>query len=215
VLGATERALQCGVVRHLGDAQRQRDLVALCAAERSLAVPAIGQVGERPGECLRHVEPPRERRCDLAHRGHVRLELAHGPGQAGGHLQRACRMRRRRVRQRAQHAPEPLARRAVHHGHLVLDQVPAEDLRGDVCIGHAAGVEQQAEVVGIADGVLAGAGAARQPDREQRPLQTVLERQPHPEIGRQAERAGDLRGANPSGVERGRTCHDPTLPDDR
>ena len=104
VLGAAEHALQPCVVRHLGDPQRQRDLVALGAAERPLAVPAVGQVGERPDERLRHVEPPREQLGDLAHRGHVRLEHAHGPGNAGGQLQRACRRRRRGIRQRAQHA---------------------------------------------------------------------------------------------------------------
>jgi hypothetical protein len=45
---ASEHALESGVHRDVDDPHRQRELLALRAAERSMAVPALQQVGEEP-----------------------------------------------------------------------------------------------------------------------------------------------------------------------
>jgi hypothetical protein len=90
---------------------------------------------------------------------------------------------------------------------MVLTEVAAEELRGDVGVGHAGGMKQQARVVRLSQRVGVGAQALPEPRREQRALQAMLERQPHTEIGRQAEHADDLRGADSFGTHHSSCRH--------
>ena len=78
----------------------------------------------------------------------------------------------------------------------------AEDLGPVGGIRRARRVEEQAGIERLPGRLGVDAETPAEPYREQRGLQAVLERQRHPEIGRQAEGAGDLGGAQPIGVWR-------------
>jgi hypothetical protein len=164
-------------------------------------------VREQAGERVGHPQAPGKHLGDLAHRRHVRLEGAHGLRQPLDELQRPHRPRARRARQRAHDPAERLARGAEHDRRLVLAEVAAEELRANVGVGHACGMKQQARVVRLSQRVDIGAQALPEPRREQRALQAMLERQPHTEIGRQAEHADDLRGADSFGTRHSTCCH--------
>ena len=71
---------------------------------------------------------------------------------------------------------------------------PAEDLRPELRVRRAAGVEEQARVVGVPARLDVEPEALAQPGGEDRGLETVLERQAHTEVGRQAEGADHLSG---------------------
>ena len=75
-------------------------------------------------------------------------------------------------------------------------QRPAEDLRGDVRIRRAAGMREQAGVVGLARRRAVDAEPLGEPGRDQRGVQAVLERKPHTEIGGKAQRGHELRAAD-------------------
>jgi hypothetical protein len=68
-------------------------------------------------------------------------------------------------------------------------QRPAEDLRGDVGLGRAAGVAEQAGVVGLRCARSVDAQPVGQAHGDQRRVQAVLEREGHAEVGRQASAA--------------------------
>jgi hypothetical protein len=72
----------------------------------------------------------------------------------------------------------------------------AEHLRRDVRLGRAAGVREQARVVGLRGGLAIDAQPVGYPHRDQRRLQAVLEREAHAEVRRQAKRPNQLGGAD-------------------
>jgi hypothetical protein len=72
----------------------------------------------------------------------------------------------------------------------------AEDLRGDVRIGRAPGVGEQAGVVGLRDALAIDAEAVGEAHGDQGAVQAVLQREPHPEVRRQAKGGDQLRAAD-------------------
>jgi hypothetical protein len=75
-------------------------------------------------------------------------------------------------------------------------------------VGGAASVRQQAGVEGLRGGPAIDAEAVSDPHGDQRPVQAVLEREGHAEIGRQAER-GDYLGCPDRVVALRPDCHAP------
>ena len=133
----------------MNDAHGQRDLVVLRTTGLALAVPALGDVTEQRAYRPREPKPVGEHVRDLAEGGEMFLEDQRDPGQpvrelAGAHERRAVR-RSDRAKEAGHHLrprPEP-GRSRVPRQRVV----GAEDLGGDVGIGRAADVEQQAGVV--------------------------------------------------------------------
>ena len=72
---AAEHALERRIAGHVGDAHRQWDLVAFRAARVTLAVPALGEVGELRPNGGGKTEPVAEHLADLAERGDKTFEL--------------------------------------------------------------------------------------------------------------------------------------------
>ena len=83
---------------------------------------------------------------------------------------------------------------AVHHRQVVSRHAAGEDLRPELRVRGAAGVKEQARVVGVPARLGVEAEVLAKPGGEDRGLQTVLERQAHAEVGRQAEGADHLSG---------------------
>jgi hypothetical protein len=75
------------------------------------------------------------------------------------------------------------------------ERIP-EGLRGDVRIGRAAGMGEQGDVVGLGRRRRVDPEPFGEPACDEGAVQAVLEGEPHPEIGGQAERADELRGAH-------------------
>ena len=90
---------------------------------------------------------------------------------------------------------------------MVTRHATSEDLRPELRVRGAAGVEEQACVVGVPARVDVEAEVLAQSGGEDRGLQTVLERQAHTEVGRQAEGADHL--SSPYAFLH---WHDPTEP---
>jgi hypothetical protein len=112
---------------------------------------------------------------------------------AGAHKRRAAR-RGDRPEESGDHLgprPEPdrsrVARQRV---------VATEDLGGDVGVGRAADVEEQARVVGLRRRLWVDAQTVCEPHREQRAVQPVFERNADAQVRRQRERSDHLRGAD-------------------
>ena len=135
---------------------------------------------------------------DLAESGEMFLEDRGDPGKAVGKLAGAHERRAARRRDRAQEAGDHLGPRPEAGGSRVPRQrvVGAEDLGGDVGIGRAADVEQQARVVRLRRRLRIDAQTVGKPHREQRAVQPVLERHPDAEVRRQRERGDHLRSAD-------------------
>ena len=125
-------------------------------------------------------------------------------------MKRANERRPAGIGQRPQQPREDLSRRPVHERVEVGRQRTAEDLRGDVDLGRAAGVREQAGVVGLGCCPSVDAEPVGEAHRDHRRLQPVLERKCHPQICRQAERGDQLGGAD-SLVAVRLGCHAATL----
>ena len=87
----------------------------------------------------------------------------------------------------------------------------AEHLRGDVGVGGAARMAKQTGVVGLRCRRRIEPEPASEPRRDQRAVQPVLEREPHAEVGGQAQRRDHLRAADLLDALRRLVCHAPTL----
>jgi hypothetical protein len=72
----------------------------------------------------------------------------------------------------------------------------AEDLGGDVRIGGAPRVGQQAGVIGLRRSRAVDAEPIAEPHRDHRGVQPMLERKPHAEVRGQAQGRNQLRGAD-------------------
>ena len=193
---APDHALERGVHREMHDPHRQRDRLALRPAERAVAVPAVGEVGEQAAHGGREPQALGEHARHLARGGEVRTLFPRHPRHPAGELQRARRRRAPGVGERAHEPGEDLAPGATEDGVEMGGERTAEDLRGDVRLRGAAGVEEQARVVGLRGLVVADPEALREPHRDQRAVQAVLERESHPEVRREAERRHQLRAAD-------------------
>ena len=89
---------------------------------------------------------------------------------------------------------------------LVVSEA-AEELRGDVRIGGATRMSKQTGVVHLRRRRRVDPEPVSEPARDQRALQPVLEREPHAEVGRQAQRPDHLRGAGLLAALGRRICH--------
>ena len=200
LVGLVQHALDSGVARHVDDAQRKRDVLPRCPPERTGAVPALGQVREQRRHGCRQPDALREHLGHLAGGGQMRPQRPHRPRRAAGDLEHAARRGDARRRQRTCDAGRVLRSRSEQHRQVVLGHAAAEDLRGELRVGRATRVEEQARVVRLAPGLDIDAQAFAETHGEQRALQAVLERQPHPEIRCEAEAADDLGGPDTIGV---------------
>jgi hypothetical protein len=86
----------------------------------------------------------------------------------------------------------------------------AEDLGGYVGVGGATRVREHAGVVGLRGRLGIEPEAVGESGRDQGALQPVLEREPHAEVGGQAQRRDHLGGANLLGPLGRLVCHVPT-----
>ena len=150
VLHSTQQTLEGGVNGDVDDPHRQRDLLPLRAAERSPAVPALGEIGEEA--CHRRGKRRSRRPASLPPRTSPSgADAALGPSSAArarpGRRARAPTYRARAARGEAPtrtSRPDPYMTGVKMSGQRV-----AEDLGGDVRIGGAARVGEQAGVVGM------------------------------------------------------------------
>jgi hypothetical protein len=71
-----------------------------------------------------------------------------------------------------------------------------EQLGGDLGIGGAAGIEQQARVIRLRRRLGVDSQAFTKPHREQRAVQAVLEGQPHAQVRGQTQRCNYFRGTD-------------------
>jgi hypothetical protein len=72
----------------------------------------------------------------------------------------------------------------------------AENLRRDVRVRGAARMGEEANVVGLRDGLAVDAEPVGEPHRNQGAMQAVLEREPHAGVRRQAQRRDQLRASD-------------------
>ena len=79
------------------------------------------------------------------------------------------------------------------------DQRIAEDLGGDMGVGGAARMGEQACVIGLRGGGRVAPKPVGESSRDQCRVQPVLEREAHAEVGGQAERADHLGRTDPLG----------------
>ena len=192
---AAQHALEGGVGGDVHDPHRQRDLLALRAPERPLAVPALREVGEQSRH--RRGRPRRRRASPPPRRPPRPPAAASGPSAAArARPGRPGPAPHVRLRQRPQQPEEHLTARSVHDGVEMRRQRAAEDLRRDVRVGGAADVGQQGRVVGLRRRGAVDAEPVAEPHRDQRGLEPVLEREAHPEVGGQAQRCDQLRASH-------------------
>jgi hypothetical protein len=88
--------------------------------------------------------------------------------------------------------PEP-GRHAIGRQRVII----AEGLGGDLRIGGAADVEQQARIVDLRGRLRVDAQPLAEPHGDQRALQAVLEGHPDPEVRGQRQRRDHLSGTDP------------------
>ncbi len=175
----------------------ERDLVPAEAGRLALAVPALGEVDEQAPHRGGHAEPVAEHLRDLAHGGDVALMSSKGPRELAGDLQRARRQCPVLAGQRAQDAGHRLRPRAEHHrGEVPQERAVVEEVGGDLGVGGAPDVEEQAAVVRLRRGRRVDPEPLAESDGDQGAVQAVLEREAHAEVGRQAERGDHLGRAD-------------------
>jgi hypothetical protein len=208
MLLAPEQALEGGVDGDVDDPHRQRDLFALRAAKRALAIPALGEVGEEAVHGRGKADPLGQHLRDLAHGGEVRTLLPGQPRQPARDLEGANGDCTTRLGQRAEEPAEDLASRPVEDGVEMGGQRVAKDLGGDVGVGGAARMGEEAGIVGLRGRRLVNPEALGEPGRDQGAVQPVLEREAHTEVGGQAERADHLGRTDPLGTR----CFGPHRP---
>ena len=90
---APEVELEGGVGGHVDDPHRQRDLLVLSSPQRTVAVPAVGQVGEKVRDRCGSAGLLGEHPGNLAGGGERRARLPRHPRQPPGGLGGACRAR--------------------------------------------------------------------------------------------------------------------------
>ena len=212
VLLAAQHALEHRVARDVNDSERQRDLILLGPAERALAVPAFGEMDEEAVDRRREREALGQHLRDLADRRQVRIPFLPSLGQPAGDLQRAGGWRAPRRRKRAHDPGQHLTLRSECRGDEVPRHRAAEDLRGHVGIRGAAGIHQQAGVVGLRGRRAVDSETVRELHCHQRAVQALLERKAHPQVGGQAERRRNLRGAHSLTPRRCLLRHAATVP---
>ena len=188
---------------------------ALAAAERALAVPAIREMDEEPVDRRGAARAARPASAPPRRSPPGEDPSSRCLGQPAGDLQRAGGCRAPRRRKRAHDPGQHLTLRPEGRRDEVLRHRAAEDLRRDVGIRRAAGVHQQARVVGLRGRRAVDPEAVRQPHRDQRAVQALLERKAHPQIGGQAKRRGHLGGTHSVAPRRCHGRHAATVPQGR
>jgi hypothetical protein len=169
------------------DAHRQRDLVLLCASGLALAIPALGDVAEQGADGPWNPEPVGQHLCHFAEGREMFFEHERDPRKAEGKLTRAHEWRVSWRGDRAQEAGDHLSPRPESDRGRVRRQsvIGAEELGGDVGVGRAADVEQQARVVRLRRRLRIDAQTIGKPHCNKRALQPVLERNSDAEVRRQ------------------------------
>ena len=214
VLRAAEKTLEGGVCRDVDDPHRHGDLPALGPAQRALAVPALGEVGEQTRHGRGSADPIRQHPRDLAGRAQGGTRFASHPRKPAGGLKRANERRAARIGQRAEQPREDLSRRPVHERVEAGRQRAAEDLRGDVGLGRAAGVREQAGVVGLRCASVGRRpacrrGASRSPSSAARARTEMPCRDLSPGRARRSARRCGLARCLPARLPRGDTIPSP------
>jgi hypothetical protein len=83
----------------------------------------------------------------------------------------------------------------IHRVQMGRERI-AEGIRRDVRVRGAARMGEEAGVVGLRDGLAVDAEPVGEPHRNQGAMQAVLEREPHAEVRRQAQRRDQLRASD-------------------
>ncbi|MGE5289379.1 MAG: hypothetical protein ACM3ML_19700 [Micromonosporaceae bacterium] len=192
---ARQAALQRRVDRDVHDPHRQRDRVRRRPPQRALAVPAVEQVRQARGNRSQGAGLLGEHPRHLAVGCHRRARQPDHPRQPLGDLYHAGRRRDARVGKSPDQVGHHLTAGPVQQRIQVFGQGTTEHLRGQMRIRRAARVRQQAPVIRLHRGLTVHTKPIRQPHRDHRRLQAVLEREPHAQIGGQAQGADDLSGA--------------------
>ena len=112
-------------------------------------------------------------------------------GLKGTHGRRALRLG-----QRADEPGQDLSLGPVQDGVEMGGERGPEELRGDVGVSGAARMGKQAGVIRLRRRRRVDPEPVSEPARDQRGVQPVLEREPHAEVGRQAQGPDHLRGAD-------------------
>ena len=182
------------VLRDVDDAHGERDLVVRRALERALAVPAFDDVREQARERWWQADALREHLGDLACGVQMWPQRAGRPRGPARDLEHGAWGRAPGGRQSAKDAEQARRLRAEHDREVMPGHAAAEDLGTELRISRATRMEEQARVVRLPARLLVDPEPSAEPGGEQRALQPMLERQSHPEVGRQAERADHLGG---------------------
>ena len=188
--------LERGVHGDIGDPHGQRDLLPPRAPQLPLPVPALGEGDEQAVHRARQTEPLGEHLAYLAERDHMRPAVPCRLRKPTRDLDRARRRRAIGIRERAHDRGQELALRSEQHGPEARLQITAEDLGGDLRIGSAAAIREQARVVGLRCRLRIDSKTLAQPHRDLRCVQTVLERKAHGDVRRQAQRRHHLGSAH-------------------
>jgi len=192
---ARQAALQRRVDRDVHDPHREWDRVRRRPPQRALAVPAVGQVCQARGDCSRGAGLLGEHPGHLAVGCDRRAGRPDHPAQAQRDLYRAGRPRGARVGKSPDQASHHLTAGPVHQRVEVFGQGTTEHLGGQVRVRRAARVRQQAPVIRLHRGLTVDTEPICQPHRDHGRVQAVLEREPHAEVGGEAQGADDLSGA--------------------
>ena len=148
-LVAAEHALEGGITGDVCDSHRERDLVTPGVAHRTLAVPALGGVGEQRTDGCGKAKPIAQHLSHLAELGDETLELPAGPRELACGHDRAYRRRASRWGERAHDSHQRLRLRAKSARSRARRQfgLTAEELRCCLRTGRAAHIGQEAHVV--------------------------------------------------------------------
>jgi hypothetical protein len=192
---ARQVALQRRVDRDVHDPHRQRDRVGRRPPQRAVAVPPVGQVRQAPGDAGRGAGLLGEHPGHLAVGGDRRTGQPDHPGQALRDLHRAGRPQGARFGKSPDQVGQCRTARPVHQRVEVLGHRTTEYPGGQVRVRRAARVGQQAPVIRLYRGLAVHAEPIRQPHRDHGRVQAVLEREPHAEVGGEAQGGDDLSGA--------------------
>ena len=160
------------------DADGEWQLVACGLPWVTLAVPPLSEVGEQRPNLRPHAEPLTQHLCHLAGSDGMALVKTSRSRQSAHHLAGPDQRRIVGGRQGPHHPTHRVSAGAEHHRDELGQQrvVRTEEIRGNFGIGGAAGVEQQARVIGIGSRLSVDPEPLAQAHGDERALEAVLER---------------------------------------
>jgi hypothetical protein len=190
------------IARDADDAKGQGDLLSLRSLQQSFPVPALGQKGEQLVHRRGQTQPLRQHFRDVADGCHVGLHESPYWDQSPRDLVAAAEWGSVRRREGADEAGKGLQWRSHHPGSEVFGPAPREDALRDIQVGRTPRVHQEGGVVGLGLGLAIDIEQIGEPHGHERAVKTVLEREPHAQVGRQARGGDDLGCSDGLGLRR-------------